>query len=100
MQQQLAALPKGLEGIYEKILSSSSHPADLKQFLQWLAFSTRTMRVEEIAEVVVVDLHSGDGPSYAPNRRYMDPKNILRVCSSLVTEFNGTVKWRLPRYIS
>lgn len=92
VNRQLAALPKGLEGTYEQILCKiplNCH-GDVKRFLQWLAFSTRSMTVEEIADVVVVDFSSEDGPCYAPDLRYMDPKDVLSACSSLVTQFQGT----------
>lgn len=93
VNEQLRTLPQGLEGTYEQILSRipRNYHDDLKRFLQWLAFSTRTMKVEEIAEVVIVDIHSENGPSYAPDRRYMDPRDVLRACSSLVTEFEGII---------
>ncbi|KAF7981790.1 hypothetical protein HWV62_31881 [Athelia sp. TMB] len=85
VKRQLEALPKDLEAAYERILSRCSRPRDLLQMLHWLAFSTRALTLEEIAEVVSVDLDAACGPSYDPDLRYGDPTIAVAVCSGLVT---------------
>lgn len=93
VKNQLQAMPKDLGGIYEKILSRSHKPDDLKRFLQLLAFAVRPMKIEEVAEVVVVNFVSNEGPSYDADLRYVDPKDVLTVCSGLITEFEGSVMY-------
>ncbi|KAF7972884.1 hypothetical protein HWV62_16676 [Athelia sp. TMB] len=90
--EQLRALPKGLDGVYEKILSRSTNKHDLKQFLLWLAFSKRPLEVEELADVVTVQFSSYDLPTYDVDLRYFDSTNVLVVCSGLVTRVEGIVK--------
>lgn len=85
----MRSLPKGLDGIYEKILSSSTSKNDLKQFLLWLAFSKRPLEAEELADVVTVDFSSEDLPTYEEDLRYFGPTSMLIVCSGFVTRFQG-----------
>ncbi|KAF7971615.1 hypothetical protein HWV62_20716 [Athelia sp. TMB] len=93
VEAQLQSLPKNLDGLYDQILNNSINPEELKRFLMWLAFANRPLEVDELAEVVTVDFSSADGlPSYDRDLRYDDAKNALVVCSSFVTEFEGTVK--------
>ena len=85
VKRQLEALPKDLEAAYERILSRCSRPRDLLQMLHWLAFSTRALTLEEIAEVVSVDLDAVHGPSYDSDLKYGDPTIAVAICSGLVT---------------
>ena len=57
IDKQLAELPKGLDEIYNRILKSinEKHCADTRMFLQWLAFCEMQMKIEEIAETIIVD---------------------------------------------
>lgn len=89
VKEQLRALPKNLEETYERILVRSRRRRDLLQMLHWLAFSTRALRLEEISDVVSIDFDTEDGPAYNPDLKYGDPRNVLTVCSGLVTEMNG-----------
>ncbi|KZP03687.1 hypothetical protein FIBSPDRAFT_968780 [Athelia psychrophila] len=92
VRKQLEALPKDLEETYERILVKSDHHSELLQMLYWLVFSTRALRLEELAEVVSVDLDADDGPSYDPDLKFGDPRSALTVCSGLVTQTEGVVK--------
>jgi len=89
--EQLAELPKGLDEIYNRIFKKidEKHRAHTKTFLQWLAFSKRTMTIAEISETITVDFASEDGPVFIPTKRYFDPRDVLVRCSSLVTESGG-----------
>lgn len=91
IKEQLETLPTDLEETYEHILVRSRRPRDLLQMLHWLAFSTRTLTVAELAAVVSVDLEAEGGPSYAADLRFGNPQIALAVCSGLVTEAEG--KW-------
>ena len=85
---QLAALPKGLDEIYNRMLKriDEKHRADTKTFLQWLAFSKRPMTIAEIAETITVDFAAEDGPVFDREKRYFEPPDseVLVRCSSLV----------------
>ena len=89
--ERLTKLPKGLDEIYNRILKriNEDHRAHVRTFLQWLAFSKRTMTVAEIAETITVDFASEDGPVFISTKRYFDPQDVLVRCSSLVTESEG-----------
>ncbi|KAF7976145.1 hypothetical protein HWV62_7451 [Athelia sp. TMB] len=85
VEAQLRALPKDLDGMYERSLSQSANPRDLKQLLVWLAFSARPLSVEELADVIPVEFFP-DGPSlYNPDLRYFDSTDVLDLCSGFVT---------------
>ncbi|KAF7979104.1 hypothetical protein HWV62_43632 [Athelia sp. TMB] len=92
VEKQLQSLPKDLDGLYDQILVKSPNSEALKRFLMWLAFASRPLEVEELAEVVTVDFSSDHLPSHNRRLRYDDAKSTLFVCSSFVTEFEGTVK--------
>src|ERR1700733_7091773 len=57
LEKQLGDLPRDLDETYDQIISKidKRYHDDTKKFLQWLAFSTRSLRLDELAEVVVVD---------------------------------------------
>ena len=73
---------------------------DTKTFLQWLSFSAHPMSLEEISETVVVDFESEDGPEYRPERQYFNKRDVLKKCSSFITESEGmisnfTLQWHI-----
>ena len=82
---QLRALPKDLEGMYERNLSCSTNPDDLKKFLVWLAFSVRPLRIEELADAIAIDHLSSDRPTYDSDLRYFAPTDILDSCAGFIT---------------
>lgn len=62
LDEQLKSLPKGLDDLYSRILKRSSRPDVIKRFLQWVAYSTRAMTVEEIAEVASINFKPNTSP--------------------------------------
>ena len=90
IDKQLAELPKGLDEIYNRILTkiNEKHRADTRTFLQWLAFCKRPMSIEEIAETITADF-SGKFPVFNQDKRYTDPRDVLVRCSSFVSESEG-----------
>ncbi|KAF7981785.1 hypothetical protein HWV62_31871 [Athelia sp. TMB] len=84
VKQQLERLPQNLEETYERILARSERRSEVLQILQWLAFSIRALSIEEIADVVSIDLHAENGPSYDPDLKYGNPMVLLTICSGLV----------------
>ena len=89
--QQLKNLPEGLDDIYKRILKAidGKYRADTLTFLQWLAFSRRPMKIQEVAEAITVDFDAEDGPIFTPIKRYTDPRDVTVRCSSLVSESKG-----------
>ena len=86
LRQTLESLPKSLDATYDRILSNiSEQNADLaKTTFRWLASSLRPLRLGEIAEGLAFDFNS-EIPEFSPERRLLNPKDILDICSSLVT---------------
>ena len=84
IRRALKSLPKTLDETYDRILGSieEDYRSAAHAALQWLAFSARPLSLEQIIEVVAVQ-QSG-GKNFVEDR-LTDPKDILRICSSLVT---------------
>ena len=97
IETQLAKLPEGLDEIYERILKNikKKHRADTRMFLQWLAFCKRPMKIEEIAETITVEF-SDERPVFNQDKRYADPRDVLRRCSGFVTESEGKYSQLIP----
>ncbi|KAI9871132.1 MAG: hypothetical protein M1830_003282, partial [Pleopsidium flavum] len=85
VRKTLKTLPRTLDETYERILKSIDEDYQAEAFiaLQWLAFSARPMRLEEIAEAV--SMAGKEPPVYDPANRLSDPTDVLTICSSLVT---------------
>ncbi|KAF8817315.1 ankyrin, partial [Phlegmacium glaucopus] len=94
IMQQLADLPDGLDETYKRILKEidRKYRADTRTFLQWLAFSNCSITIPEIAEAITVDFASEDGPVFNLAKRYINPRDVLVRCSSLVDESEGTIR--------
>jgi len=56
---------------------------DVQRVLQWLCFSRRPVRLDEIIDALAIT--PGDIPEFDPDERYADPRDILTRCSSLVS---------------
>ena len=91
INKQLAALPEGLDEIYNRILKKidKKHRADTKTFLQWLAFCMRPMTIKEIAETITADFSNEECPVFNQDKQYADPWDVLVRCSSFVSESEG-----------
>src|SRR5579862_5175895 len=85
LRKALSSLPKTLDDTYARILCSidEDYSENALKILQWLAWSARPLRIEEIAEIIAVDIE--DNPRFDPERRFPEPQDILILCSSLVT---------------
>ena len=88
LRQSLASLPKTLDDTYARILCNVDEQynhcnREILKILQWLSFSVRPLRLEEVAEILVIDVDQT--PRFDPERRWPEPQDILRVCSSLIT---------------
>jgi hypothetical protein len=97
LRKALKSLPKDLDETYGRILDNidrEDNSKDAFKILQWLAYSTRPLRIEEMVEVIAVDI-KGD-PRFDPENRLPDPRDILTICSSLVT--TATSELRLAHF--
>lgn len=85
VRKALKALPKDLDATYDRILNSieEDYRAEAFSVLQWLAFSARPMRLEEIAEAT--SMAGEDHPVFTPEKRLSEPTDVLTICTSLVT---------------
>jgi ankyrin repeat protein len=92
LRKALKSLPKTLDDTYARILLSidEDYMQDALKVLQWLSFSSRPLRIEEVAEVVAVD--QGSDPQFDSERRLSEPHDLLIICSSLVTISSTTLE--------
>ena len=85
LRQSLKSLPQDLDETYARILLRIY--GSYRQFaftaLQWLVFSERPLRIEELAEAVVIDTESET--LFDPEDRFPDPYDILTILSGLIT---------------
>jgi hypothetical protein len=77
-------LPETLDETYDRILRSieENHKHEVRTVLQWLAFSDRPVRLREATEVIAVDTQHKD---FNPDKRLLDSRELLTMCSTLVT---------------
>ena len=78
-----------MDDTYARILSNvdEEYSQDAFKILQWLAYSVRPLRVEEVAEVIAVDI---DHLRFDSENRLPEPRDVLTICSSLVTTAAAT----------
>ncbi|KAI9775606.1 MAG: hypothetical protein M1839_001007 [Geoglossum umbratile] len=93
LRKALKSLPKTLGDTYARILLNidGEYAQDALKILQWLVFHARPMRIEEVAEVIALDLESD--PRFDTERRLPEPRDLLVICSSLVTLSSGTLEY-------
>ena len=85
LRKRLASLPKDLDETYARILYNidKDYHQDTLKILQWLTYSARPLRLEEVAEVVAIDVE--ESPRFDPEKRYPEPRDIWTICSSLIS---------------
>ncbi|KAH6666209.1 hypothetical protein B0J14DRAFT_199342 [Halenospora varia] len=84
LRKALKSLPKTLDETYARILNNidEEYSQDALRILQWLVYSARPLCIEEAAEVVAIDIKQSQ---FDPENRLRDPRDLLTICSSLVT---------------
>ena len=91
LRRQLNELPKGLDEMYERILTeieSTSQGHLARRLLHCLAVAFRPLRAEELAEVLAFDVDETEGsiPQYHPEWRWEDQEQaVLSACSGLIS---------------
>ena len=88
LRQALVSFPKTLDDTYARILCDidkryNHYTEYILRILQWLAFSARPLQLKELAEVIAIDVN--ETPRFDPERRLPNPRDILTICSSLIT---------------
>ena len=104
LRKALNTLPKTLDDTYERILSNTDqeYQEDAFKVFQWLCFSMRPLRLDEMVEVLAIN--STSKFRFQPEQRLPDPSDILTICSSLVsvtntsTQIIGTEELRLAHF--
>ena len=88
----MRSLPKTLDDTYARILCNidEEYSEDAFRILQWLVYSARPLLIEEVAEVIAVKIDND--PQFDPENRLPEPRDILTICSSLVTTAISTAE--------
>ncbi|KIX05451.1 uncharacterized protein Z518_06323 [Rhinocladiella mackenziei CBS 650.93] len=85
----LSSLPKTLDETYNRILQGLGSTNQLQtaiKALRWLCFSDRPLLLAEMVEIFAIE--NGDRRGFFPEERLPDPKDVMVICSSLIT-FNS-----------
>lgn len=92
LRRALASLPKTLDETYTRILDSIDEDYYKYAFkiLQWLTYSARPLRLEEVAETAAIDVEGS--PRFDPENRLPEPLDILTICASLISLDHQTDK--------
>ena len=90
LRKALNSLPRNLKETYDQILNGidEEYIEDAFKILQLLVHSTRPLDLAEVAEVVAVRLD--DEPQFDPASRLGEPRDVLAICSTLVTTVTRT----------
>jgi hypothetical protein len=78
-------LPKTLDDTFDRVLlkiNGGGYSKEAFTILQWFCFPARPLGVKEMVEVLAIDIESGQ---FDPDQLFPEPRDILKVCSSLVT---------------
>uniref|UniRef100_A0A8H7KAE8 Nephrocystin 3-like N-terminal domain-containing protein n=1 Tax=Bionectria ochroleuca TaxID=29856 RepID=A0A8H7KAE8_BIOOC len=84
VEDEIKRLPRTLEGVYERILRDikEHHHTRVVRILQFLVYSQRRLRIDELVDAIAVDLSRE--PEFEPERRMPDAQGILEMCPSLL----------------
>ena len=90
LRRALKCLPKSLDETYARILCNipKEHSQDAIKVLQWLTYSARPLRIEELAEIVAIEIEGE--PWFDCDAQFPEPREILKVCSGLVALEEGS----------
>lgn len=84
VRKALKSLPKTLDETYARILLSidEEHQPKAIAALHWITYSRQPLRIEELAEAVVIDPKAD--PPFNPGDRLPDPRWLIEILSSLI----------------
>ena len=91
LEDQLEDLPHNLDEVYNRIISGidKTYHENALKILQWLSFSACPLKLTEVAQVVGVVPDTNQGLRFESSWIFTDPRSVLTICSSLVTETDG-----------
>jgi hypothetical protein len=91
LESQLERLPRSLDEVYDRIVSgiNTMYREDALKILQWLSFSIRPLKLTEIAPVTCMVPDADKVFRFKPSRVSPNPRSVLMICSSFVTEIDG-----------
>ena len=91
LESQLEGLPRSLDEVYDRIVSgiNTKHREVALKILQWLSFSIRPLELAEMAQVACTVPDADQGLRFKPSRISANPRSVLTMCSSFVTEIDG-----------
>ena len=91
LKDQLEDLPYDLDEVYDRIISGidKKYREHALKIMQWLSFSIRPLQLTEVAQVVGVVSDANQGLRFETSRIITNPRSVLTICSSLVTETDG-----------
>jgi hypothetical protein len=89
LRQALDTLPKTLDDTYARILESipDGHITQAATILNLLVWSDWKFKIHELVDAIAVNLD--EGPAFDPKNRMPVPRDVLKLCSSLVVVFKG-----------
>lgn len=84
LRKEMAGLPKTLDETYAMILRKipDEYQSFAVKLLQWLIYSLRPLTIEEMVEVFAIE--SGSNPTFDPDARFPEPRDVLLICPGLV----------------
>ncbi|KAF8521554.1 hypothetical protein JB92DRAFT_3277793 [Gautieria morchelliformis] len=87
LQMALTNLPPTLYETYDRILLhiDECDKGHALKLLQWLAFAVDRVSLSEAVDVLATNSDAINDPIFDRDRRFDDPRDILAICSSLVT---------------
>ena len=93
VREALEQLPGTMDEYWIRILNKIPERQQEKTrvMLQWLAFSSRRLMIEELAEAAIIN--PAHDPSVRPGLRYKNTMQILQVLSHMVIEQNGKIEF-------
>ncbi|KAF8528316.1 hypothetical protein JB92DRAFT_2666721, partial [Gautieria morchelliformis] len=87
VEAALQTLPKTLYETYDKILLNieEDDSQSALKVLQWLAFSVCPISLAETVEILAMNPNAAGACLFNPEERLLNPREVLIICSSLVT---------------
>ncbi|KIJ38233.1 hypothetical protein M422DRAFT_259141 [Sphaerobolus stellatus SS14] len=91
VKKMLGSLPKTLDDTYKRILLAVKEDdrVYVARLLAWVVFTPRSLRLEVLAEAIVFE---PDISELDPDRRFIDPKDILGFCGNIFNCFHQDCK--------
>ncbi|PGH31047.1 hypothetical protein GX50_06155, partial [[Emmonsia] crescens] len=85
LRESLRSIPKTLQETYARILASidENYRQYAIRILQFLTYSERPLNIQEAVDIIAVNL--SEDPPFDPKQRMPEPREIMNICSSLVS---------------